>query len=273
MPRYPVGQVRQFPDGQASAHAVGQASPYPFGQVPQSALPPRFQLAQPSDPMSQPQPVIVPSGIPVAHAQPTAQPKQSLLHPLPVPGRQLPAEPVRLVRRPNAWWYSVGQVFFFLYIAAIGLLTLIPNLDQTAVPNLALRAVNWLARHGINLTISQLEQIANFLMFIPFGILGSLLLAHRLTPRMRLVSVRGYGEKTLRKGLRIGRAAFIICLFAALYSVGIETLQNMIPGRVSDPRDILLNSGGAVVGAMIVTAVIWFFQFLGWTLRVGGSDG
>lgn len=187
-------------------------------------------------------------------------------------GHNSPQDQVRLVPRPAAWWYSVCLVFFVLYVGAVALLTLIPNLDATAVPAFAQRIVNWLARHGWQITISQLEQISNFLMFIPFGILGTLLLAHRLTPRLRKMSVRGEPGKKLRKGLRVGRAAILVCLAAVLFSVGIESLQNVIPGRVSDPRDIILNGSGAIFGAIIITMVIWFFQFWGWTFRLGDRE-
>lgn len=168
------------------------------------------------------------------------------------------------VARPNAVWYRVTQFFFWLYISAVGLLTLWPDLEHTTVPGLAHRAVAWLARHGVNITVNLLQVLANFAMFVPFGILGTLLIAHRLTPRARYYIQRGP-----KKRLRVGRAALLICLLAVAFSMAIETLQRWIPGRVSDPLDIAMNSSGAIAGAVLTAVVIWFFQFLRWSLGPG----
>ena len=75
------------------------------------------------------------------------------------------------------------------------------------------------------------EFVANVLLFLPFGMFFVLL----------------FGR---------GRWWLAILLGVAM-TVGIEFAQQFIPNRVSDPRDILSNSIGTVVGtvlALLLTA-------------------
>jgi len=81
------------------------------------------------------------------------------------------------------------------------------------------------------ITFNLLEFVANVLLFLPFGMFFVLL----------------FGR---------GRWWLAILLGVAM-TVGIEFAQQFIPNRVSDPRDILSNSIGTVVGtvlALLLTA-------------------
>lgn len=71
------------------------------------------------------------------------------------------------------------------------------------------------------------EQILNTMMFVPFGATIALLLHRRAWP-------------------------FAI-LTGALLSAAVEYLQESIPGRVTDPADVLWNSVGAAIGVALVT--------------------
>jgi len=79
-------------------------------------------------------------------------------------------------------------------------------------------------------TVDRMEFLANIAMFVPIGVFLLLL---------------------------VGAERWWIALFLPLFlTIFIETAQRGIPGRVSDPRDILANTMGGVAGvvlAMILT--------------------
>lgn len=74
-------------------------------------------------------------------------------------------------------------------------------------------------------TFLHLEFAANVVLFVPFGILGVLLL---------------------------GRSRWWLAIvLGGLTTVAIEFAQQGIGGRVSDPRDLLANTLGTVIGVMV----------------------
>lgn len=79
------------------------------------------------------------------------------------------------------------------------------------------------------LTYSHVEFAANILMFLPIGLFLVLLLGRRFWWAAVLISVAMTGA--------------------------IETAQRFIPGRVSDARDIVSNSLGAVIGVIVALIV------------------
>lgn len=122
------------------------------------------------------------------------------------------------------------SVVTFGYLAVVAWLTLSPQApDQRDGPlwQLALfldrfSATQWL-------TFNDLEFVANIALFVPLGLFFVLLVGKR--------------QWWLALGLAIGLTA------------GIEWVQQFIPSRVSDPRDILSNSLGAAIGVVITLSV------------------
>lgn len=119
----------------------------------------------------------------------------------------------------------------FAYLAVLGWLTLTPQasaLDTSILWQLAERlerlpGLGWV-------TFLHLEFAANVALFVPFGVLGVLLL---------------------------GRSRWWLAVILGLVAtVAIEGAQQGIVGRVSDPRDLIANGLGTVIGvlfALIVT--------------------
>lgn len=118
------------------------------------------------------------------------------------------------------------------YIALVGWLTLTP---QSAVQEQGIlwRLVEVFERFSATdwITFNHVEFALNVAMFVPFGIFFVLLLGR-------------------------GRWWLAIMLSIAL-TVGIEFAQQTIPGRVSDPRDLVANTGGAVLGSLVALLVTW----------------
>jgi glycopeptide antibiotics resistance protein len=124
------------------------------------------------------------------------------------------------------------SVVTFAYLGLVGWLTLGPQpLDEE--PNGVLfRLLDLLGRHSSTswITYFGLEFTANILMFVPVGLFFLLLL---------------------------GRSYWFVAIFAGVVlTFAIETAQIFLPERVSDPRDLVSNSLGALIGvvaALIVT--------------------
>ena len=120
---------------------------------------------------------------------------------------------------------------FVVYLAAVLSLTMWPQLDHTSVPGWASATVQFLARLGIRTDVAFLEAASNLVMFLPFGVLGVLLLAD------------------VRRRWSLRRVALAVTAAGFALSALIETVQLAIPGRVSTLQDVLLNGAGALVGA------------------------
>ena len=80
-------------------------------------------------------------------------------------------------------------------------------------------------RSNSRLSVERVEFLANIGLFVPVGVFVLLLFGSRLW----WVAVLG--------GIALTSA--------------IETAQRSIPGRVSDPRDVVANSAGAVIGVVL----------------------
>ncbi|MBN9612937.1 MAG: VanZ family protein, partial [Actinobacteria bacterium] len=79
------------------------------------------------------------------------------------------------------------------------------------------------------LTYRFIEFAANIVLFVPVGVLVPLAIGS-LRPRVLLLAV----------------------LVGFAVSFGIEFAQTAIPGRVSDPRDVLSNTLGAAAGVVLL---------------------
>ena len=122
------------------------------------------------------------------------------------------------------------SVATFGYLAVVAWLTLSPQApDQRDGPlwQLALLLDRYPATQW--LTFNDLEFVANIALFVPLGLFFVLLVGKR------------------RWWLAFG--------LAVMLTVGIEWVQQFIPSRVSDARDIVSNSLGAAIG-VVITLII-----------------
>ncbi len=131
---------------------------------------------------------------------------------------------------------------FAAYLAAVGVVTLWPSPQSTAAPGWATATLEVLDGLGIPLTLPVLEASANVVMFLPFGVLGLPLLRDA-------VARRG------RRAPGVGRAVALVTLAAAALSTAIELTQILLPGRVPTVQDVVLNTAGALLGALAVAVL------------------
>ncbi|OEI69053.1 hypothetical protein Cus16_0882 [Curtobacterium sp. ER1/6] len=115
------------------------------------------------------------------------------------------------------------------YAWVIWRMTLTPQVFTHAQGELVQHAIAWLQRlpHGTWFSYDRVEFLANIGMFVPVGMLAALWLPRRWWLLGAVVAV----------GL----------------SVGIEVAQALyLPYRVADPRDVLSNGLGGLLGATLV---------------------
>lgn len=93
----------------------------------------------------------------------------------------------------------------------------------------------WLELHDVDARIGLINVVGNIALFVPLGFL--------------LVATLGDGVRRAMIG-------------GALLSATIECLQYQI-GRAADIDDVLLNSAGALAGAVIAVVVAWSLSLLG----------
>lgn len=113
----------------------------------------------------------------------------------------------------------------FAYLGVVGLVTLTPQHDAPTGSALVLRIVAHLQAYDARLTYDRVEFLANVAMFVPVGMFLLLLFGSRL---WWLAAGAGFA-----------------------LTVAIELAQRSIPGRVSDPRDVLANTAGALIGVAV----------------------
>ncbi|KRD43094.1 hypothetical protein ASE38_02105 [Cellulomonas sp. Root930] len=122
---------------------------------------------------------------------------------------------------------TVTIALFALYLVGLVRVTLWPRLADDGGFDLVRTVLSWLNSLGIGLTYSATEFLANIALFVPFGILVSLLF-----PRRRAWTVVALGLAT---------------------SAVIELAQLLfLPHRVSDVRDLVSNTLGTAIGVGIV---------------------
>ncbi|NMM16985.1 MAG: VanZ family protein [Cellulomonas sp.] len=117
-----------------------------------------------------------------------------------------------------------------LYVLGVARMTLWPDFASPDQLD-ALRSLTaWLTGHGVPLTYDGLEAAANVVMFVPFGVLGGLLVA------------------------RSRRWAVVVAGCAT--SSAIETSQLLfLPTRVATLQDVALNTLGAAIGLVSLALV------------------
>jgi VanZ family protein len=98
-------------------------------------------------------------------------------------------------------------------------------------------------------TYTAFDALSNLLAYLPFGVLLAL---------------------TLRAHLGARKSVIAATLFGALLSLLLEYLQTYLPGRTSSNADIVSNTTGMFIGAMLAVFVVrqaWFTRVTEW--RIG----
>ena len=140
------------------------------------------------------------------------------------------AAPVTRARTGNV----VARVLLVGYLLFVGFTVWLPAPVSAKVTGLVRIIARWIADAGIasyGRSTFVLEILANVALFVPIGLL--LVLAW---PRLRLWQA---------------------VLIGALMSVLIETVQGAMPSRFPTLSDVIANTTGALIGALIVTVILY----------------
>jgi glycopeptide antibiotics resistance protein len=123
--------------------------------------------------------------------------------------------------------HPILTVFTVAYLAVVGWVTLGPQPFDESDDGWIWRLLALFSRHELTdwITYDRLEFMMNIAMFLPIGLFFLLLL----------------GRRQWWLGMLLG--FLLTCV--------IESAQFFIPGRVSDVRDIVSNSVGAIVGVLV----------------------
>ena len=112
-----------------------------------------------------------------------------------------------------------------LYLLGVARMTLWPDFASPDELDALRSLVAWLTGHGVPVTYDGVEAAANVVMFVPFGVLGGLLVSRR-------------------------HRATVVAAGCAV-SAAIETSQLLfLPTRVATVQDVVLNTAGAAVGLL-----------------------
>jgi VanZ family protein len=136
-------------------------------------------------------------------------------------------------RRPGPDWRPWRVLALLGLVPVLGLVaagTLAPPAIAETACTLLLRLVGHLPGGGWPTTYSGVQSMANGVMFVP---VGALLVLGSRPPRWPMAALAGPAA-----------------------SLGVETAQRWIPGRVPDGFDLLTNSAGSVLGCLIGGAVV-----------------
>ncbi|MFE4466689.1 VanZ family protein [Oerskovia sp. NPDC056781] len=127
---------------------------------------------------------------------------------------------------------------FAVYLAAVLVVTCLPSPQSTAAPGWALAVLDAFRSVGVPMSYELLEAASNVVMFLPFGVLGLLVLSGS------------------RPAVPLGRAVGFVVLAGFALSLAIELSQLVIPGRYSTVQDVVTNTTGAVAGAAAVAGIL-----------------
>jgi glycopeptide antibiotics resistance protein len=119
----------------------------------------------------------------------------------------------------------------FAYLGLVGWLTLGPQPLDASNDSWLFAALKIFSRHQATsfITYDRVEFGANIAMFVPVGVFFLLL---------------------------FGRRAWFVAVVAGfVLTCAIEFTQLFLPGRVSDIRDIISNSTGALIGVLLALAL------------------
>lgn len=121
------------------------------------------------------------------------------------------------------------RIVFAVYLVAVGLIVWSPAPDAGRFTGIVAVAARWLEAIGLPFEPSYivLEFTANIALFVPFGMLAMTAF------RMRVWSTTAAGLAT---------------------SLLIEGVQLFLPTRYSTVSDLIANTAGALIGALVVAA-------------------
>ncbi|MFF1831725.1 VanZ family protein [Paenarthrobacter sp. NPDC058040] len=127
-------------------------------------------------------------------------------------------------RRGQRWL----QAAFAAYLVALALVVFLPSKEASTVTGFVGIIAGWLAALGLPFkdAAAAVEFVSNIVMFVPFGGLVRFLWPSRWT-------------------------WWRILLLGAATSTLIELTQLLIPGRVTALSDVIANTAGAVIGALV----------------------
>ncbi|CAN5206941.1 hypothetical protein BH09ACT3_BH09ACT3_10570 [soil metagenome] len=127
--------------------------------------------------------------------------------------------------------HPVLALITIAYLGVVAWVTLGPQPLSTASRGILKRILAALGNHELTGWISydRVEFVANVLLFVPIGVLFVLL----------------FGRRQWWLAVLIGIAI----------TLAIELAQTPIADRVSDPRDVLANTAGAVLGVLAALAI------------------
>ena len=146
------------------------------------------------------------------------------------------SHPPRSARYARLWRWAL-IVLFVAYLCVVGSIVFAPVHVDSGEAGGSLReflarghAQGWLP--GL-ITYESVERAANMVMFFPSGVLLGLLLPRGAYP---YIMVGGY-----------------------VVSLGIESIQHMMPNRTADVSDVLMNGTGTLLGVLAVRAgaAVW----------------
>lgn len=122
------------------------------------------------------------------------------------------------------------------FLIALLTVVLTPSENQAAMGVIA-RLSRWLSGFGLpyHEAFLSLEFLANIVLFLPLGFLLPLAFRFPREPRYLVIILPAF--------------------FGLGFSLLIETTQLWIPGRVSDPRDLVANAMGAFLGAWVAAVI------------------
>ncbi len=124
-------------------------------------------------------------------------------------------------------------LFTLAYLGFVGWITLGPQPLDASNSGVIYSILSLFSRYESTQWIgyNELEFLANIGMFLPVGLFLVLLVGRRFW--------------------------WLAVIMACLLTFGIETAQLYIPGRVSDPRDLVANSLGGFIGVLVGLLLSW----------------
>lgn len=129
--------------------------------------------------------------------------------------------------------HPVLTVVTFAYLGVVAWVTLGPQPLDDRGDGLLFRVLALLDRSPLTAWTSYdgVEFTANIAMFVPVGLFFLLLLGRRRW--------------------------WVAVLLGVLLTAAIETAQRFLPDRVSDPRDLVANSVGGLIGVLGALVITW----------------
>ncbi|WP_247647374.1 VanZ family protein [Arthrobacter sp. E3] len=129
--------------------------------------------------------------------------------------------------------HKMAFILAVVYFAALAGILFWPSPVDRPIDGALMQLIEWLHNHGVPkwfIGYRKIEFAANILLFVPFGIVVALRLPRRLW--------------------------WLVVLIAAASSTAVELAQGIfLPARVPALSDVVANTSGAFIGAVLVLSV------------------